>query len=437
MSSTALVLQLLRERGNIGSSAGRASFSVLLLQDLMVVPILFLVAALSEGTRAFNAGVGVSLATAVISMALILLAGRLVLRPLFRWVAAANSREIFVAAALLAAIGMAAAAQAAGLSMALGAFLAGLLLAETEFRYQIETDLDPFKDLLLGLFFVTVGMQIDVALLLREPLVILGAVAGLFALKAVIIAPLARAFGLTWPRAVETAFLLGSAGEFAFVVVAAASRGGAIPQTTAEYMLLVAALSLFITPLTATLGGRIARAMGARTTAPPGDAARQTGHVVIAGFGRVGQMLADIIGPQEVGYLAVDSNTALVSELRKQDRQVFFGDASMRQVLASLGAGNAAAIVVTLNDSEAAERIVREAKQAWPHVPVYARARDGEHARRLHAAGAALASPDTLEAALQLGEALLNGVGVPDEAARRIIDMRRRAEVAKALFGAS
>jgi CPA2 family monovalent cation:H+ antiporter-2 len=430
MSSTALVLQLLRERGNIGSSAGRASFSVLLLQDLMVVPILFLVAALSEGTRAFNAGVGVALATAVISMALILLAGRLVLRPLFRWVAAPNSREIFVAAALLAAIGMAAAAEAAGLSMALGAFLAGLLLAETEFRYQIETDLDPFKDLLLGLFFVTVGMQIDVALLLREPLVILGAVAGLFALKAAIIAPLARAFGLTWPRAVETAFLLGSAGEFAFVVVAAASRGGAIP-------LLVAALSLFITPMTATLGGRIARAMGARTTAPNADAARQTGHVVIAGFGRVGQMLADILGPQEVGYLAIDSNTALVSELRKQDRQVFFGDASMRQVLASLGAGHAAAIVVTLNDSDAAERIVREASQAWPHVPVYARASDGEHARRLHAAGAALASPDTLEAALQLGEALLNGVGVPDEAARRIIDMRRKAEVAKALFSAS
>ena len=437
MSSTALVLQLLRERGKIGSSAGRASFSVLLLQDLMVVPVLFLVAALSEGTRAFNAGVAVSLATGVASLALILLVGRLVLRPLFRWVAAANSREIFVAAALLAAIGMAAAAQAAGLSMALGAFLAGLLLAETEFRYQIETDLDPFKDLLLGLFFVTVGMQIDVTLFLREPLAILGAVAGLFALKAAIVAPLARAFGLTWPRAVETAFLLGQAGEFAFVVVAAASRGGAIPQATADYMLLVAALSLFITPLMATLGGRIARAMGAHTTAPPPDTAREAGHVVIAGFGRVGQMLAEILGPQEVGYVGIDNNTALVSELRKQDRQVYFGDASMRQVLASLGAGNAAAIVVTLNDSEAAERIVKEARQAWPHVPVYARARDGEHARRLHAAGAALASPDTLEAALQLGEALLNGVGVPDEAARRIIDMRRKAEVAKALFGAS
>ena len=189
LSSTALVLQLLRERGQIGSSVGRASFSVLLLQDLMVVPVLFLVAALSEGTRAFNVGVGVSLITAVISLALILMVGRLLLRPLFRWVAAVNSREIFMAAALLAAIGMAAAAQAAGLSMALGAFLAGLLLAETEFRYQIENDLDPFKDLLLGLFFVTVGMQIDVSLFLREPVLIIFGMLGLFLLKAAIIAP--------------------------------------------------------------------------------------------------------------------------------------------------------------------------------------------------------------------------------------------------------
>jgi CPA2 family monovalent cation:H+ antiporter-2 len=438
LSSTALVLQLLRERGQIGSSVGRASFSVLLLQDLMVVPVLFLVAALSEGTRAFNVGVGVSLITAVISLALILMVGRLLLRPLFRWVAAVNSREIFMAAALLAAIGMAAAAQAAGLSMALGAFLAGLLLAETEFRYQIENDLDPFKDLLLGLFFVTVGMQIDVSLFLREPVLIIFGMLGLFLLKAAIIAPLARAFGLSWPRAVETAFLLGQAGEFAFVVIAVAQRGGAIPETIAGYMLLVTALSLFITPLMASLGGYIAARMGARTaTSPPADAAQDSGHVVIAGFGRVGQTLADILSAQEIGYVAIDSNSALVSELRKRARPVYFGEAGTREVLVSLGAANAAAIVVTINDTEAAERIVREAKQAWPHVPVYARARDGDHAQRLHAAGAALASPDTLEAALQLGEALLNGIGVPDEAARRIIDTRRKAEVSKAIFGAT
>ncbi len=192
--------------------------------------------------------------------------GRLLLRPLFRWVAAADSREIFIAAALLAAIGMAGAAQMVGLSAALGAFLAGLLLAETEFRHQIETDLEPFKDLLLGLFFVTVGMQIDVSLLLREPMLILIGVAGLFLVKGVIITGLARIFGLTWRRALQMGLLLGQAGEFAFVVIAAARAGGAIPADTAAYMLIVTALSIFMTPIVASLGARLAnRIAGART----------------------------------------------------------------------------------------------------------------------------------------------------------------------------
>jgi CPA2 family monovalent cation:H+ antiporter-2 len=436
LSSTALVLQLLRERSQIATPIGRASFSVLLLQDLMVVPILFVVAALSQGVGPTR--VSVALLSALLSLVAILVAGRLLLRPLFRWVAAAESREVFIAAAFLAAIGMAAAAQAVGLSPGLGALLAGLLLAETEFRHQIETDLDPFKDLLLGLFFVTVGMQIDVALLAREPALILVGVLGLFALKGAIIAPLARAFGLSWRRAIEAAFLLGQAGEFAFVVVAAARAGGVIPGDVAAYMLLVTALSIFLTPLFATLGARIAQRMGpSAALTPPPETAAETGHIVIAGFGRVGQTLADILNAQEIGHIAIDGDAALVSQLHGQGRPVHFGDASSRQVLASVGAANAAAIVVTINDAAAVERIVGEARRAWPHIPIYARARDAEHARRLHAAGAALASPDTIEAALQLGEALLNGVGVPDEVARRIIDERREAEVARALYRTS
>lgn len=438
LSSTALVLQLLRERSQIATPVGRASFSVLLMQDLMVVPILFLVAAVSPGASAFGPqNVGAALFTALLALGGIVLIGRLLLRPLFRWVAAADSREIFIAAAFLAAIGMAVASEAAGLSAALGAFLAGLLLAETEFRHQIETDLEPFKDLLLGLFFVTVGMQIDIALLLSEPLLIAIGVVGLFALKTAIITPLARLFGLSWPRALQTALLLGQAGEFAFVVVAAAQAGGAIPEDTAAYMLIVSALSIFVTPLVAALGARIARALsGAPASAPPADAAKESEHVVIAGFGRVGQTLADILSAQEIPHIGIEGDAAMVAELRKQGRPVHYGDAASAQVLASVGAANAAAIVVTINDAEAVERIVAEARRAWPHIPIYARARDSEHARRLHAAGAALASPDSIEAALQLGEALLNGVGVPDDVSRRIINERREAEVAKALYRA-
>jgi monovalent cation:proton antiporter-2 (CPA2) family protein len=434
LSSTALVLQLLRERRQIATSVGRASFSVLLMQDLMVVPILFLVAALSPGGDAFGPNqIGIALLTALLSLVVILIAGRLVLRPLFRWVASANSREIFIAAAMLAALGMGAAAEAAGLSMALGAFLGGLLLAETEFRHQIEADLDPFKDLLLGLFFVTVGMQIDIALLLSEPVWVVIGVVGLFLLKTAIIAPLARAFGLSWPRAIETAFLLGGAGEFAFVVIAAARGGGAIPEATADFMLVITALSIFITPLVASLGAYLSHHVLTTAPTPPPEAARESGHVVIAGFGRVGQMLADLLSSQEIPHVAIEGETADVKTLRRQGRPVHYGDASSREVLASVGAANAAAIVVTINDADGAERIVREAKAAWPHIPVYARARDAEHARRLHAAGATLASPDSVEAALQLGEALLGGVGVPDEIARRVIADRREAESVKAL----
>jgi monovalent cation:proton antiporter-2 (CPA2) family protein len=436
LSSTALVLQMLRERSQIATPVGRASFSILLMQDLMVVPILFLVAALSPNAQFAQQNVFIALLTALIALGMIILLGRLLLRPLFRWVAAADSREIFIAAAFLAAIGMAVASEAAGLSAALGAFLAGLLLAETEFRHQIETDLEPFKDLLLGLFFVTVGMQIDVALFLREPLLILIGVIGLFLIKGAIIAGLARAFGLPLRRALQMGLLLGQAGEFAFVVIAAARAGGAIPEDTAAYMLIVSALSIFLTPVVASLGSRIANRVAGAPAAPEPSAALQSGHVVIAGFGRVGQTLADILSAQEIEHVGIEGDAAEVSRLRDQGRPVYYGDASNAQVLASVGAAQAAAIVVTINDAEGVERIVAEARRAWPHIPVYARARDGEHARRLHAAGAALASPDSIEAALQLGEALLNGVGVPDEVSRRIIDDRREAEVAKAIYSA-
>ncbi len=438
MSSTALVVQLLRERKQVTTPIGRASFSVLLMQDLMVVPILFAVGALSIGFHAFQPDqVGIALGAAIGALAAIVFVGRLVLRPLFRWVASIDSREVFIAAALLATIGMSLAADAAGLSMALGAFLAGMLLAETEFRHQIETDLEPFKDLLLGLFFVTVGMQIDVHLLFSDPLRILLGVIALFAVKAALITPLARMFGVSLPRAIEMAFLLGGVGEFAFIVVAAAQTGHVIPDATAEFMLLVTALSLFFTPLMAALG----RLIATRFEAPnpdiaPADAGAARDHVVIAGCGRVGQLLADILSTEEIVHVGVDADSALIAKLRGEGRPFHYGDASRRDVLAAVGASHAAAIVVTMDRAEAVERVVREAKAAWPHVPVYARARDGAHARKLRDLGADMASPDTVEAALQLGEALLEGMGVEDEHARHVIETRREAEIAKA-FGPS
>jgi CPA2 family monovalent cation:H+ antiporter-2 len=436
LSSTAVVLQILRERRKIATTLGRASFSVLLLQDLLVVPILFAVAALSP-TRHGAFGpeqIGLALATSFAALAAIVIVGRIVLRPLFRWVASINSRETFVAAALLAAIGMSLAAEAAGLSMALGAFLAGLLLADTEFRHQIETDLEPIKDLLLGLFFVTVGMQIDLTWFMRAPFLILLGVVGLFLVKAALIAPLARAFAMPWPRAVEMAFLLGGAGEFAFIVVAAAQSGGVIADSIAEYMLLVTALSLFATPLLAYLGRRLAKWLeGREAGVMPAEAERSRDHVVIAGCGRVGRMLAGILQEQNIAHTSVDADAKLVSDLRRQGHACHFGDASRRETLAALGAANAAAIVVTMDHVDHVNRIVALATKAWPDVPVYARAHDAQHARRLRQMGAAMASPETLEASLQLSEAVLEGVGVPEEQVQRAIESRRDAEMAKAL----
>jgi CPA2 family monovalent cation:H+ antiporter-2 len=434
LSSTAVVLQLLGERRQLSGPVGRAGFSILLLQDLAVVPILFLVAALAAGLAAEPGRLAIALGGAAAAIAGIYIVGKVILRPLLRWAAGIGSREVFVAAALLIVIGSASAAASLGLSMALGAFLAGLLLAETEFRHQIEADLDPFKGLLLGLFFVTVGMQIDPRLLLQQPLAVLGGLIGLYCIKAALLAPLARAFGLSWPRAFELALLLGQAGEFAFVILALARQHGVAPTASADYLMLVIALSIFVTPFVAQLGVALARRFERAGAAPAlPDAASASGHVVIAGYGRVGQTLGAILAEQQVPHIALDGDSTLVAALRGKSWPVHFGDARRRDVLEAVGAGAADAIVVTMNDPEAVEHIVAEARRTWPRVPVYARARDAAQARRLQAAGAAKATPETVEAALQLGEALLGGIGVPDEAARSIIAAHRETEMARAL----
>lgn len=435
LSSTAVVLQLLAERRQLAGTVGRASFSVLLLQDVAVIPILFAVAAMSAGPGASAANLPLALAAAAATIAAILFIGRFLLRPLLRWAAGVGNREVFVAATLLVVLATASIAESAGLSMALGAFLAGLLIAETEFRHEIETDIEPFKGIFLGLFFVTVGMQIELALIAQEPVQILAGVAGLFLIKAGVIAALARLFGLKWPQAIEAGFLLAQAGEFAFVIISLAQRGGIYPDAAAEYMLLVVALSIFLAPLVATLGARIARRAAERLATRDQDEPESAeGHVIIAGYGRVGQAIGEILQHQEIAHVALDSQAEAVGELRKRGWPVYFGDASRKEVLLRVGADRAAAIVVTMNAPDAVERVVRVVRETWPNIPVFARARDPHQARRFHEAGAAYATPETIEATLQLGEALLNTLGFPDEVARRAIDERREAERAKALL---
>jgi CPA2 family monovalent cation:H+ antiporter-2 len=426
LSSTAIVMQVLIEQRRIATVLGRSAFAVLLLQDLAVVPILFLVGVL--GARAGESPIA-SLAASLFAGGLVVgtiwVLGRRLLGPLYRLVGGARSPELFMAVTLLAALGAAWATAAAGLSAALGAFLAGLLVAETEFRHQVEADLEPFKGLLLGMFFMSVGMAIDPAAIAAAPVLLPASVIGLIALKAAVMFPLCLAFGVARPVAVEAALLLGQAGEFAFVVVALARRLGLVPDETADFMLLVAGLTMAVTPLLAALGRRIAVAMTAREEEAAEPREGLSGHVIIAGFGRVGEMLGRVLDEEGAGWIALDLDSASVARHRAEGRPVFFADAARAEVLRRAGAERARVLVLTMDSPAAVMRALATARQGWPALSVVARARDPAHAARLAELGAMRVVPETVEAALALAGGTLSALGLPDEAAAAAIGRER------------
>jgi len=438
LSSTAIVMQLLMERRRVATPLGNASFSILLFQDIAVVPILFAVGIMGAQTAsdAADAGTGllIAVAQAIFVLAAIFIVGRLLLRPLFRLASRTNSREIFMAASLLVVLGAAAITGTAGLSMALGAFLAGLLLAESEFSHQIEIDIEPFKGLLLGLFFMTVGMGIDLRVFAEHPFWLLLSVAGLFALKAVTITGLCLAFGMPRHVAAEAGLLLGQAGEFAFVIVGLASVSGLMPPDSAQFMLIVASVTMLISPLVAVAGERIGAAL------KPADDARGAnnnfaateaveGHVILVGFGRVGQMLGRILDREGIRYFAFDNDGPAIARHRDRGLPVFLGDGARVEMLKLAGAERAAALVVTMDNAHAVERVVRSARQRWPALRIYARARDGAQSKTLLEMGATYVVPETLEASLQLGLRVLCCTGASEDAAQKRIDFERRAEM--------
>ena len=433
LSSTAVVMQLLAENRRLGTATGRTSFAILLCQDLAVLPILFLVGAFAARSDApvlvaFAWAIGQALA----AVAAILAIGRLVLRPVFRFVGSAASREMFLAFVLLVIAGTALATEKAGLSMALGAFLAGLLFAETEYRHEIGVDIEPFKGLLLGLFFVSVGMSIDITQVAANPLWLIASVFGLYLVKSPIVYVLARSFGEPRPVALEAGLLLGQAGEFAFLVVGIAFGLGLMPNDTAQFMLIVAGLTMIATPPVAHVARRLAQAAEVQE-ANNGQSDSDipvglSGHVIVVGYGRVGQMLGSVLASQKLPHIGLDVDPNLVAQFRAAGAGIFYGDASRPDMLRRFGVEQAAGLVVTMDSPDAAERVVETARRHWPDLVIYARARDRAHGARLIARGASYVIPETVEASLQLGEMVLTGVGVPDQAAHRIIEARRQAE---------
>ena len=417
LSSTAIVVDILARSGRLATATGRTSFAVLIAQDVAVVPLLFLVGVVGAG---HESSVWLKLVLALgegaLAIALIVVVSRIVLRPLFRLVATPDNPEFFIAATILVVIGTGVASAFAGLSMALGAFVAGLVLAETEYRRAIEVTLEPFKSLLLGVFFFSVGMSIDPGALWRDPVLILGSVALLILLKAAIAYGLARAFKVSQAASVETAFLLAPGGEFAFIVIAMSLSLGLLAREGAENLLTIVALSMAALPGVAVVARRVARrfvsaALPAEASIkPPGDVKQRA---IVVGHGRVGEVVCAMLERHAVPYLVTDRNAGTVTLWRQRGRNIFYGDASNPLFLKSCGLAQASALIITINIAGKVKDIVRTAKALRPDVVIVARARDAAHARELYAAGVTDAVPETIEASLQLSEAALVGIGVP------------------------
>ncbi|WP_374763342.1 cation:proton antiporter domain-containing protein [Yunchengibacter salinarum] len=439
LSSTAMGVQLLSEKRQLATRFGRASFSILLFQDLAVVPILFVVSMLGQQSDGqVGQALLLALGQAVLAILLIYGGGRLLLRPLFRMVSQTRNVELFMATTLLVVVGLSVITGAAGLSMAMGGFLAGLLLSETEFVHEIKVQIEPFKGLLMGLFFLSVGMGIDTRMVLDGALPVIGGALGLLLLKGVILAVLARLYGLPRHTGLKMAFLLPQGGEFAFIISALAATLGVLSEPEHQYLLLLVGLTMLATPAIASVGQRLGDRLEAaiRPEDPahgvvPGaeDVDEVEGHVVIAGFGRVGRTLAHVLDAENIPFVGLDTDPGNVTRARKDNLPVYYGDAARTAILEAAHVERAQALVVTLNNAEAASEIVEAVRFMAPDLPIYARARHRQHARELRDAGATMAVPETIEASLSLAARVMEGAGLTEDLVTRRIDTQRSQEL--------
>jgi glutathione-regulated potassium-efflux system ancillary protein KefC len=417
LSSTAFVLQLLSERGETGTEHGRAAFSILLLQDMAVVPLLALVPLLAPTMPDIEGpALGIRLLLIVGTLGAVVAFGRLVLPRAFAAIARQRSAEAFTVLAALAVMTAAWVTHQAGLSPALGGFVMGVLLSRSPFHHQIAAEITPFKGLLLGLFFISVGMSIDVGLLLEHWPRILGLVVALIVLKSLVIFSLCRLFGLRTAAALRTALIMTQGGEFGFVLFAAASAAGVMGRELLTTALLVISVSMAATPLLARLGDWLARKLPEPPAPEPMVPSSLDRHVVIAGYGRVGRAIGAMLEAAGLPYVALDLEPARVMAARRGGRRVFYGDASDPRLLDQVGTGRAAALVVTLDRPNAAERIVTSVRTFYPGLAILARAHDVEGRDRLERLGASIVVPETLELSLRLGEEVLRRLGIAEDA---------------------
>ena len=421
LSSTAFVLQILAERRTLTSPPGHAAFGILLFQDVAASPLLAALPLLGTARAAEAAGadpwVQVGLALAVIVG--LVLAGRFLLGPLFRVVTGTRIRELSAALALLIVLATALVVQEVGLSMALGAFLAGVLLADSPYRHELEADIDPFKGLLLGLFFVAVGMSAQLGIVADRPLLVTGLVLALIGIKAAVLVVLGRlVFRLNWRGALDLGISLSQGGEFAFVVCSAAVAAGVFARPTADLLIIVVTLSMVTTPLLFLLRDRLSKETA---EARPFDTIDEENGVIIAGFGRFGQIVARVLRMARVPFTALEINPTQIDFVRRFGNKIFYGDAARQDLLHAAGAGKARLLVVAVDDTEAALTIVRAARHNFPQLRILARSRNRQHTHALLACGADAVIRETFLSSLELARQALEELNLPGADAREIV----------------
>jgi CPA2 family monovalent cation:H+ antiporter-2 len=421
MSSTAIVSKMMAERMEIQTPHGRQIFGALLFQDLAVVPLLILIPAFAKESDAMAATLALAMLKAVVVLGFLLFVGQRIMRPWFQWVAGYKSPELFTLNLLLFTLGLAYLTESAGLSLALGAFLAGMLVSETEYRYQVEDDIKPFRDVLLGLFFVTIGMRLDLMQVMLNWGDVLLLVAAIVIGKAMLVAGLGLAFGSARPTAVRTALGLAQAGEFGFVLLAQASDLNLLGAEITQPVLAAMVLSMLIAPLMInrmdTLTRLLAGSEWAGRAKEVHDIAVKTfgksKHVIVCGYGRSGQNLARLFEAEDISFVALDADPERIRAVAASGVSVVYGDASRREVLVAAGLSRAQAIVVTYSDLHSSMAILRHVRELRPELPVVVRTIDDTHIDELKAAGAAEVVSEVMEGSLMLASHALMLLGIP------------------------
>ncbi len=426
LSSTAIAVQTMKERGLLGAPMGKVAFGILLFQDVAAIPLVALVPLLSQDGASATGFRWVGLAKVIGAIVGVVVVGRFATQPLLRIIAKTNLREVFTAFALLLVIGIAHIMQLAGISMALGAFLAGVLLASSEYRHALETDIEPFKGLLMGLFFIAVGMSIDFGLLSTQPLFLAALVVGFVALKTLTLVVVARSVGV--PRETRPMFaaLLSQGGEFAFVVFGVAHAASVLPGNWDKLLTLTVALSMAFTPLLVIGADVLQRRLYPPRTREADAIEADDAPVIIAGFGRFGQIVGRLLFASRLKATVLDFDADAIELLRRFGFRIFYGDATRLDLLHAAGAERAKVIVNAIDDVESSLRLVEIVRQHFPHVTIVARARNVNHLYELRRLGVTLIDREVFESSLLAGRRTLEALGVhPYEARERAFRFRQ------------